>query len=97
MPGGFPEPGFYSLPGIAQARAYLRGLVPRPPLSHLLGLRVTQVGVGTATCTMPVSPWLQFPTGALDMTVLVETALSMATLTTVPGGDADARTIAPCR
>ena len=91
--GGFPEPGFYSLPGIEQARAYLRGLVPRPPLSHLLGLRVTQVGVGNATCTMPASPWLQFPTGVLDTTVLVETALSMAMLTTVPGG-ADARTVA---
>jgi class 3 adenylate cyclase len=91
--GGFPEPGFYSLPGLEQARAYLRGLVPRPPLSHLLGLRVTQVGVGTATCTMPVSPWLQFPSAVLDTTVLVETALSMATLTTVPGG-VDARTVA---
>jgi uncharacterized protein (TIGR00369 family) len=91
--GGFPEPGFYSLPGIEQARAYLRGLVPRPPLSHLLGLRVTQVGIGTATCTMPATPWLQFPTGVLDPTVLVETALSMATLTTLPGG-ADARTVA---
>lgn len=32
--GGYPDPGLLSLPGIEQARAQLRGLVPR---SHLLG------------------------------------------------------------
>jgi len=89
--GGFPEPGFYALPGIDQARAYLRRLVPRPPLSHLLGIRVTQVGAGTATCTMPASPWLQAAQGVIDPTALVEVAMSMAVLTTVPPG-ADVRT-----
>lgn len=82
--GGFPEPGFFSLPGIDQARAYLRRLVPRPPLSHLLGIRVTQVGSGTATCTMPASPWLQASTGMIDTTALVEVAFFTAVLTTVP-------------
>ncbi|MGH9012273.1 MAG: adenylate/guanylate cyclase domain-containing protein [Acidimicrobiia bacterium] len=80
--GGFPEPGFYALPGIEQARAYLRRLVPRPPLSHLLGIRVTQVGAGTATCTMPASPWLQAATAAVEPTALVEVAMSTAVLTT---------------
>jgi class 3 adenylate cyclase len=84
--GGFPEPGFYGLPGIEQARAYLRRLVPRPPLSHLLGIRVTQVGAGTATCTMPASPWLQASTGVIDPTAIVEAAVSTAVLTTVPPG-----------
>jgi class 3 adenylate cyclase len=84
--GGFPEPGFYALPGIDQARAYLRRLVPRPPLSHLLGIRVTQVGAGIATCTMPASPWLQASTGAVDPTALVEVAMSTAVLTTAPPG-----------
>ena len=84
--GGFPEPGFYALPGIDQARAYLRRLVPRPPLSHLLGIRVTQVGSGTATCTMPASPWLQSANAAIDPTALVETAMSIAVLTTAPPG-----------
>jgi acyl-coenzyme A thioesterase PaaI-like protein len=82
--GGFPEPGFYALPGIEQARAYLRRLVPRPPLSHLLGIRVTQVGAGTATCTMPASPWLQTSTSVVDATALIEVAMSTAVLTTVP-------------
>ena len=69
-----------------RARAYLRRLVPRPPLSHLLGIRITQVGAGTATCTMPSSPWLQASTGVIDPTALVEVAVSMAVLTTVPPG-----------
>jgi class 3 adenylate cyclase len=89
--GGFPEPGFYGLPGIDQARAYLRRRVPRPPLSHLFGIRVTQVGAGTATCTMPASPWLQAATGVVDAAALVEVAMSIAVLTTVPTG-ADFRT-----
>jgi len=84
--GGFPEPGFYALPGLDQARAYLRRLVPRPPLGHLLGIRITQVGAGTATCTMPASPWLQTSTGVLDPTAIVEAAVSTAVLTTAPPG-----------
>ena len=84
--GGFPESGFDALPGIERARAYLRRLVPRPPLSHLLGIRITQVGAGTATCTMPASPWLQASTGVIDPTAIVEAAVSMAVLTTVPPG-----------
>lgn len=84
--GAFPEPGFASLPGIEQARAYLRRLVPRAPLAHLLGIRVTQVGSGTATCTMPASPWLQSSNGAIDCTALVEVAIATAVLTTVAPG-----------
>ncbi|HEV3364151.1 MAG TPA: adenylate/guanylate cyclase domain-containing protein [Acidimicrobiia bacterium] len=84
--GGFPEPGFAALPGIDRARAYLRRLVPRPPLGHLLGIRVTQVGAGTATCTMPCSPWLQTSTAVIDPTAIVEAAVSMAVLTTMPPG-----------
>jgi class 3 adenylate cyclase len=84
--GGFPEPGFYGLPGMEQARAYLRRLVPRSPLSHLLGIRVTQVGAGAATCTMPASPWLQTSTTVVDATALLEVAMSTAALTTVPPG-----------
>lgn len=84
--GGFPEPGFSALSGIDRARAYLRRLVPRPPLSHLLGIRITQVGAGTATCTMPSTPWLQAASGVIDPTAIVEVAVSTAVLTTVPPG-----------
>ena len=84
--GGFPEAGFDALPGMERARAILRGLVPRPPLSHLLGLRLTQVGSGAATMTMPATPWLQMPNGRLLHNGLIETVASMAVLTGAPPG-----------
>jgi class 3 adenylate cyclase len=84
--GGFPEPSFHSLPGIERARAYLRGMVPRSPFSHLLGYRVGQVGAGIATILMPASPWLQVAPNALDVRILLEEALALAVLTGAPPG-----------
>src|SRR5947208_8152191 len=92
--GGFPDPGFGALPGMERARAFLRGLVPRAPLSHLLGLRVTQVGSGTATMTMPATPWLQGYDGRLLYNTLMEAASATAVLTGVgPGADVDTTSI----
>ena len=82
--GRFPDPSFYSLPGIEQARAWLRGLTPRSPLSHLTGLRPTEVGSGSATLTMPASPWLQLFDGTIDTRLLAQDALEFAVLTTAP-------------
>jgi len=77
-----------------RARAMLRGLVPRPPLGHLLGLRVTQVGSGTATMTMPASPWVQGYDGRLLYNTLMEAASATAVLTgTAPGADVDTTSI----
>lgn len=85
--GGFPEPSFFSLPGIEQARALQRGLVPRTPLSHLTGILPTQVGPGSATVTMPASPWLvDHYRGTVQLSVLIDTALWFATLTGAPSG-----------
>jgi class 3 adenylate cyclase len=84
--GGFPPPRFESLPGLEQARAILRGLVPRSPLSHLLGLRLTQVGPGTATVTMPATPWLQGWNGQLVYATLADAAASMTLLSGAPPG-----------
>src|SRR5713101_10065686 len=83
--GGLPDPGFYSLPGFEQAQAIQRGLVPRAPLAHLTGLTITQVAPGTATLTVPASPWLDSSDG-LDVQVLAEAALSAAVLTGAPPG-----------
>jgi class 3 adenylate cyclase len=84
--GGFPEPGFDALSGIERAQAVLRGQVPRSPLSHLVGYRVSQVGTGTATLTMPASPWLDYGDGTLDVKMLGEEALALAVLTGIPAG-----------
>jgi uncharacterized protein (TIGR00369 family) len=84
--GGLPEPGFEALPGLERARAILRGLVPRAPLSHLLGLRLTQVSAGAATMTMPATPWLQMPNGRLLYNSVADAATWIAVLTSAPPG-----------
>src|SRR5205807_2033280 len=70
--GGFPERSFYSLPGVEQARAWLRGLAPESPLARLIAARVTQVGSGSVTFSVPASPWLQQPDGSLELRIPVE-------------------------
>ena len=83
--GGLPEPSFYALSGIDQARDRLRGMVPRSPLSHLVGYRLTQIGSGTATMTMPASPWFQMVDGiTLGAPLVVEEAPAIAVLTGAP-------------
>jgi uncharacterized protein (TIGR00369 family) len=93
--GGFPDPSFFSLPGIEQVRAVQRGLTPRPPLSHLLGITLTQAGPGTATANMPATAWVvDSPAGTAGLLVLVELALRMAAVTGVgPGMQADTATL----
>ncbi len=82
--GSLPSPAFYSLGGMEQARAFLRGLVPSTPLARLVGYRPTQIGSGSATLTLPASPWLQFADGSIDIKILVEEALGVAVMTGVP-------------
>ena len=84
--GGFPDPALYHVPGIDQARAYLREELPRPPLSHLMGMRLTQVGVGSATITVPATPWLQTVDGTMDPRTAAGVALELAVMTTAPAG-----------
>ena len=47
------------LPGLEAMRRAVRGKSPSPPIHHLLGLTPTEVGLGTSTFTMPVTPWLE--------------------------------------
>ena len=84
--GRLPEPSFWSLPGIEQARARMRRLAPASPLSHLFGLRLTQVGAGTATATMPASARLANIDGSIELRILLVEALAMAARTGAPAG-----------
>ena len=84
--GSLPDPSFGSLPGIDRARAWLRGVVPPGPLHHLTGLRLTQVGAGSAVGTMPATPWVQMIDGSIDFRILMEAGLAFAVLTGAPGG-----------
>ena len=53
------------LSGIEQLRLFLSGHVGRPPIGELTGMHPTEVGVGTATFTMPITRWLQAPQGTI--------------------------------
>lgn len=84
--GGFPDPPFFSLSGLDQMRAFQRGLVLPSPVSHLVGIRLTQLGSGTAVGVLPLSPWLQLGDGTVDIKLPIEVAARAAVMTTVPGG-----------
>ena len=84
--GSIPPPWFWALPGIERIRALAQGLLPRPPISRLLGLRPAHVGPGSGTWSMPASEWLQGALGALEVTPLVEAALTGVAMTTLPPG-----------
>jgi class 3 adenylate cyclase len=88
--GVIPEPWFSSLPGIERAHALRQGLISRPPLARLMGMRVTQVSPGAATMMLPASPWLD-PGSGMEFLVVGEVALSTAVLTGAPAGS-DVRT-----
>jgi class 3 adenylate cyclase len=83
--GALPEAGFYGLSGLEQMQALRRGLVPRPPLAHLTGLTITQVGPGTATLTLPAARWLEWGDG-VDVNCLAETAMAAAVVSGLPAG-----------
>jgi uncharacterized protein (TIGR00369 family) len=77
------------LPGAEILRRQLAGELPPPPLHHLTGLRLTEIGEGSATFAMPCSEWLASPTrliqgGAIAM--LADFAMLAAVETTTPAG-----------
>lgn len=57
--GVVPEPGFFSLSGLEQMRAYLQQRQPRTPHARLLGYRVTQATAGSVVVSQPITPWFE--------------------------------------
>jgi uncharacterized protein (TIGR00369 family) len=89
--GGYPDPALFALPGIDQMRALLDGRAPSPPVNHLFGLKPTAAGEGTATFTMPGSPWLVSPQGTISvgtLAILADGPLGCAVWSTLPPGTA---------
>lgn len=82
--GGYPPPGFFSLPGLEQVRAMAQGLVPRPPFFRLTGIRITHATSGAATLTMPASPWLQSSAGNVHIMPLVGAAVAQTSRSVAP-------------
>jgi uncharacterized protein (TIGR00369 family) len=85
--GGYPDPALFALPGIDSLRAMLDGRAPSSPLEHLVGTKLTEVGAGKATFTMPASPGLTSPQGAIAvgaLAILADAALGCAVQTGLP-------------
>ncbi len=84
--GSVPPPWFWALSGFDRMRAFSDGLLPWPPLSRLTGMQMSHVDAGSTTWMMPASNSLVGYGGLLDLTMLIETALTGASLTTVAPG-----------
>ncbi|MEX2457475.1 MAG: PaaI family thioesterase [Actinomycetota bacterium] len=72
--GGYPNPMLFGLSGLEQLRGFFSGWGPRPPISHLMGHMLADVGSGLVTFTQPASPWLQVPAGHIGLGVLAALA-----------------------
>lgn len=89
--GGYPEPGLLALPGLERLRALIDGRTPLPPVQHLTGLRLVDVGSGSAVFEMPLSPWLRAPQGPISigpLSIPADAALGCAVQTVLPAGTA---------
>ncbi len=64
--GIIPQQVWSELSGAEILRRQLAGELPPPPLHHLTGLRLTEVGDGTATFALPASEWLASPARRLQ-------------------------------
>lgn len=77
----------FGLPGIEQLRLYVNDRLDPPPINYLTGMRPTEVGAGSATFTMPITPWLRVPQGLTIggvIAILADGPLGCAIQTTLP-------------
>ncbi len=85
--GGYPDAGLFGLTGVEQLQAMLSGRSPRPPISHLTGLQLVEVGEGTAAFRLPLTEWLRAPQGAISIgpiTIAADAAVACAIQTALP-------------
>lgn len=85
--GRHSDPELLRLPGIDQLRRMLAGEDPEAPLSRLTGLRLEEVGDGTATFRMPLTGWLLGGSGTIPpgpLTIPADAATACATMTLLP-------------
>src|SRR5215469_13567879 len=77
----------FQKPGLETLKRYIRGELPMPPISRLVGARPTEVGLGKATFTMPVTRWLEDGFGLYwggVYTLFADAPLAAAIWTTLP-------------
>ena len=72
--GGFPDPAILGLPGWQQIASYGTALLPRSPLSRLLGLDMIGAELGRASYRLPLTPWLRDGAGRVSPAVVAVAA-----------------------
>jgi uncharacterized protein (TIGR00369 family) len=80
-----------SLSGAGILDRQLRGELPAPPISYLMGLRPTEAGEGEVTFVLPCTEWLTSPMRTVQggvTAMLADTAMQVAIQTTIPAGTA---------
>jgi class 3 adenylate cyclase len=80
--GGF-DGGVAAGGGLDRVRALAARDALLPPLFRLTGIRVTRVGPGAVTCSMPASLLMLDPSRWVDVFMLAEAAATLAAATTV--------------
>jgi uncharacterized protein (TIGR00369 family) len=86
-----PQEEFERMSGLELLRAMIAGDLPRPPIHHLTGLRLTDVAEGSATVELPCSKWLSTSAGTIQggfTAMLAESAMGAAAFSTVAAGTA---------
>jgi uncharacterized protein (TIGR00369 family) len=86
-----PQEVFERRSGLEILRALIAGELPRPPIYHLTGLRLTEVTEGAATVELPCSKWLSTSAGTIQggfTAMLAESAMGAAAFSTVQPGTA---------
>ncbi|MGH2722753.1 MAG: PaaI family thioesterase [Actinomycetota bacterium] len=81
------QPWLLGLSGLDQFRPFLRGQVPLAPLYNLTGLVATEAALGTATFTMPATPWWRSGAGVFfggTYAFVADAALGGAIYTSLP-------------
>ncbi|MGH2691273.1 MAG: PaaI family thioesterase [Actinomycetota bacterium] len=82
-----PQEAWDRMTGLQVMQALATGELPAPPISHLTGLRPTEVSEGAATFVLPTTPWLTSPLGTVQggaTALLADTVLATAVQTTLP-------------
>jgi uncharacterized protein (TIGR00369 family) len=85
--GGYPDPRSFGYAGLEGLRLAVSGRGVPPPISHLVGMRPTEVDEGYAVFEMPATGWFlssqdQISAGALMM--LADGSFGCAVLTALP-------------
>ena len=87
--GSIGDMRLFQAPGLESARKGLKGEYPGPPPSRLLGMKLTDVGLGRVTFSMPITRWLEDGFGLVwggVYALFADAPLSWAIWTGLPAG-----------